>query len=82
MKNILLAVALLSALPVVVNAEENAASATKAAPKEHHMQNANPSAAPTQESAQKQAPEHVMQNADPASKPASTQEKKHTIRNN
>lgn len=78
MKKILLAIALLSGLPIVASAEEPATTPDKAAPKEHHMQNADPSAAQEQV----QAPEHTMQNSNPAPKSEPKQEKKHTIRNN
>jgi hypothetical protein len=82
MKKIILAIALISTLPVVAIAEQNANTA-KAAPKEHHMQNANPSS--TGEALQQtpeQVPEHVMKNTDTSSKPEPKKMAEHHMKNN
>jgi hypothetical protein len=83
MKKVLLAIALLSALPLLVNAEETMPK------KEHHMQNSNPEpvGASTNELVDAAAPEeHHMQNANPAPAGASTSEKAeakvHHMKNN
>ncbi|NOT85503.1 MAG: hypothetical protein HOP02_12150 [Methylococcaceae bacterium] len=81
MKNILLAIALIATLPVVAIAEENAASPAKATPKEHHMQNANPSATEAVEQVKEQAPAHTMNNANPAPKEVVEKVKQHTMQN-
>jgi hypothetical protein len=65
MKKIILAIAVLSALPVIASAEE--AATTTAKPEKHHsMQNVNPSPKEVTKEAvdevKGQAPKHVMQN--------------------
>ncbi|MEQ1636787.1 MAG: hypothetical protein ABL903_08835 [Methylococcales bacterium] len=81
MKKIIIAIALISALPLIANAEQKADASSKAAPKEHHMQNANPSSEAV-EQVKEQAPEHVMNNANPSAKPAAEKAPAHTMKNN
>lgn len=76
MKKTILSIALLSALSFIVNAEEGAPK--KAAPKEHHMQNTNPSATEMQ-APEVAAPEHTMQNSASEAKPKAPE---HTMKNN
>lgn len=75
MKNILLTIALVSAFPVAVNAQEKMDAPEKPVVKEHHMQNSNP--APKKD----QAPEHTMRNDTPSTKHAEPKPQ-HTMRNN
>ncbi len=75
MINKLLVIALISALPVLASAEDKTTAAEKPAPKEHHMQNSNPS--PKQE----QAPGHTMHNDNPSPK-AAEPKPEHVMRNN
>lgn len=79
MKKIILSIALLFALPLMVNAEESVSTPKKAASEEHHMQNANPNA--TEAPATEVAPEHTMQNStpNPKDKPKAPE---HVMRNN
>lgn len=81
MKKIIIAIALIFALPIIANAEESKTDAPVA--KEHHMKNTNP-AAQADESAP-MSTEHNMRNSDPT--PASKTEpaKKapgHSMKNN
>lgn len=74
MKKILLAIALLSTLPVLASAEENVSPSSEAVPKEHHMRNTDPTPTKPREQVQKQeqeqeqeqeqapAPKHTMKN--------------------
>lgn len=88
MKKIVLAITLLLALPVLANAEEDISSSSKAAPKEHHMQNTNPSPTESKETQQaqeqleEQAPVHHMQNTNPSPKTAQEKVTEHTMKNN
>lgn len=75
MNNKLLAIALISALPMLAIAEEQSKAAEKPVAKEHHMQNSDPSAK------KEQAPEHTMRNDNPAPKQVEPKPE-HVMRNN
>jgi hypothetical protein len=75
MINKLLVITLISALPVVVSAQEKMNASEKPIPKEHHMQNSDPS--PKKEQVQ----EHTMRNDDPTPKHVEPKPE-HVMRNN
>lgn len=73
MKKTILAIAVLSALPVIAFAAEQAAAPAAAPEKHHSMQNSDPTPESAVDAVKEEvqaAPEHVMKNSTPSPKQA------------
>ena len=76
MKKIIFALVMMFVLPAMANAEQESDAKSTAEPKQHTMQNSNPS--PAKEAAK---PEHTMQNSNPSAE-KKAEKPEHVMRNN